>query len=216
MIWDHMCAGAVEISSAELSHTGRYSCTARNAAGSTHRHVQLTVQGKNTTNEWNILFISTLFSDGLYSQNNWTNLAWVCAVVLYLLSVAWHAVLFVFFFPSPLPSELPVIESHPSALDVILNNPITLPCRATGSPRPTISWQKEGINIPATGKKKSVFTCRWWSNTHSAGTNSLLSIRRSFHSVAERKPADLQSLGARLWDIHMCGSKPCRHSAGKD
>lgn len=49
MIWDHMCAGAVEISSAELSHTGRYSCTARNAAGSTHRHVQLTVQGKNTT-----------------------------------------------------------------------------------------------------------------------------------------------------------------------
>ncbi|XP_075872115.1 hemicentin-1 isoform X2 [Nelusetta ayraudi] len=88
-------AGAVEISSAELSHTGRYSCTARNAAGSTHRHVQLTVQ------------------------------------------------------------ELPVIKTHPSALDVILNNPVTLPCRATGSPRPTISWQKEGINIPATG---GVFT----------------------------------------------------------
>uniref|UniRef100_A0A3P8RUL4 Ig-like domain-containing protein n=1 Tax=Amphiprion percula TaxID=161767 RepID=A0A3P8RUL4_AMPPE len=40
--------------------------------------------------------------------------------------------------------ELPVIQSHPSTLDVILNNPITLPCRATGSPRPTITWQKEG------------------------------------------------------------------------
>lgn len=49
-------------------------------------------------------------------------------------------------------SELPVIESHPSALDVILNNPVSLPCRATGSPRPTITWQKEGINIPTTGK----------------------------------------------------------------
>ncbi|XP_031715320.1 hemicentin-1 isoform X1 [Anarrhichthys ocellatus] len=83
--------GPVEILSAQLSHAGRYSCTAKNAAGSTHRHVQLTVQ------------------------------------------------------------ELPVIQSHPSTLDVILNNPITLPCRATGSPRPTITWQKEGINIPTTG-----------------------------------------------------------------
>ncbi|KAK5869646.1 hypothetical protein PBY51_024348 [Eleginops maclovinus] len=83
--------GPVEITSAELSHAGRYSCTAKNAAGSTHRHVQLTVQ------------------------------------------------------------ELPVIQSHPSTLDVILNNPITLPCRATGAPRPTITWQKEGINIPTSG-----------------------------------------------------------------
>ncbi|XP_022603168.1 hemicentin-1 [Seriola dumerili] len=84
-------SGPVEITSAELSHAGRYSCTAKNAAGSTQRHVQLTVQ------------------------------------------------------------ELPVIQSHPPNLDVILNNPITLPCRATGSPRPTITWQKEGINIPTTG-----------------------------------------------------------------
>uniref|UniRef100_A0A8C2ZWU4 Hemicentin-1 n=1 Tax=Cyclopterus lumpus TaxID=8103 RepID=A0A8C2ZWU4_CYCLU len=83
--------GPVEIPSAQLSHAGRYSCTAKNAAGFTHRHVQLTVQ------------------------------------------------------------ELPMIQSHPSTLDVILNNPITLPCRATGSPRPTITWQKEGINIPTTG-----------------------------------------------------------------
>ncbi|KAM4548643.1 hemicentin-1 isoform 1-T1 [Odontesthes bonariensis] len=86
-----MPTGPVEITSAELSHAGRYSCTAKNIAGSTHRHVQLTVQ------------------------------------------------------------ELPVIQSHPSTLDVIFNSPITLPCRATGSPRPTITWQKEGINIPTTG-----------------------------------------------------------------
>ncbi|XP_051929217.1 hemicentin-1 isoform X2 [Hippocampus zosterae] len=83
--------GQVEISSAELSHAGRYSCTAKNTAGSTHRHVQLTVQ------------------------------------------------------------ELPVIHSHPSTVEVILNNTIVLPCRATGSPRPTITWQKEGINIHTTG-----------------------------------------------------------------
>ncbi|XP_060933914.1 hemicentin-1 [Limanda limanda] len=84
-------SGPVEITSAELSHAGRYSCTAKNAAGSTQRHVQLTVL------------------------------------------------------------ELPVIQSHPPTLDVILNNPVTLPCWATGSPRPTINWQKEGINIPTTG-----------------------------------------------------------------
>ncbi|XP_070817740.1 hemicentin-1 [Chaetodon trifascialis] len=83
--------GPVDITSAELSHAGRYSCTAKNAAGSTQRHVHLTVQ------------------------------------------------------------ELPVIQTHPTTLDVILNNPITLPCRATGSPRPTITWQKEGINIHTTG-----------------------------------------------------------------
>lgn len=47
--------------------------------------------------------------------------------------------------------EPPVIQSHPSTLDVILNNHVTLPCRATGSPRPTITWQKEGINIFTTG-----------------------------------------------------------------
>ncbi|XP_058494160.1 hemicentin-1 isoform X1 [Solea solea] len=83
--------GPVEITSAELGHAGHYTCTANNAAGSTQRHVHLTVQ------------------------------------------------------------ELPAIQSHPPTLDVILNNPVTLPCWATGSPRPTITWQKEGINIPTTG-----------------------------------------------------------------
>ncbi len=54
--------------------------------------------------------------------------------------------------------ELPVIQSHPSILDVILNNHVTLPCRATGSPRPTITWQKEGINIFTAGENKSCAT----------------------------------------------------------
>ncbi|KAJ0065491.1 hypothetical protein NL108_012446 [Boleophthalmus pectinirostris] len=83
--------GQIEIDSAELSHAGRYKCTAQNAAGSTVRHVRLTVQ------------------------------------------------------------EFPVIQNHPVDMDVILNNPVTLPCKATGSPTPTITWQKEGINIPTRG-----------------------------------------------------------------
>ncbi|XP_053341492.1 hemicentin-1 [Clarias gariepinus] len=89
-------SGALEIAAAELTHTGRYSCVAKNAAGSAHRYVQVVVQ------------------------------------------------------------EPPVIQAHPSTVDVILNNHVTLPCRATGTPRPTITWQKEGINIVTTGSDFSV------------------------------------------------------------
>uniref|UniRef100_A0AAZ3SJS1 Hemicentin 1 n=1 Tax=Oncorhynchus tshawytscha TaxID=74940 RepID=A0AAZ3SJS1_ONCTS len=39
-----LSSGAIEITSSELTHSGRYSCVAKNAAGSAHRHVQLTVQ----------------------------------------------------------------------------------------------------------------------------------------------------------------------------
>ncbi|XP_073667498.1 hemicentin-1 isoform X2 [Paramisgurnus dabryanus] len=84
-------SGPLEITAAQLSHSGHYSCMAKNAAGTAYRQVQLTVH------------------------------------------------------------DPPVIQSHPSILDVILNNHVTLPCRATGSPRPTITWQKEGINIFTTG-----------------------------------------------------------------
>ncbi|TMS20257.1 Hemicentin-1, partial [Larimichthys crocea] len=93
--------GPVEITSAELSHAGRYSCTGQECCR-------------------------------LHPPARAADSAGIT------------------LFPS-LSSELPVIQYHPAILDVILNNPITLPCRATGSPRPTITWQKEGINIPTTG-----------------------------------------------------------------
>lgn len=37
--------GAIEIFATQLNHAGRYTCIARNAAGSAHRHVTLYVQG---------------------------------------------------------------------------------------------------------------------------------------------------------------------------
>ncbi|XP_049724489.1 hemicentin-1 isoform X1 [Elephas maximus indicus] len=91
-----LSSGAIEIFATQLYHAGRYTCIARNAAGSAHRHVTLHVQ------------------------------------------------------------EPPVIQPQPSDLDVILNNPILLPCEVTGTPSPFITWQKEGINVITSGKNHAV------------------------------------------------------------
>ncbi|KAL1775484.1 hemicentin-1 isoform X4 [Sigmodon hispidus] len=91
-----LSSGAIEIFATQLNHAGRYTCVARNAAGSAHRHVTLHVQ------------------------------------------------------------ESPIIQPQPSELDVILNNPILLPCEATGIPSPFITWQREGINVIASGKSLAV------------------------------------------------------------
>ncbi|XP_011246353.1 hemicentin-1 isoform X3 [Mus musculus] len=91
-----LSSGAIEIPTTQLNHAGRYTCVARNAAGSAHRHVTLRVQ------------------------------------------------------------EPPVIQPQPSELDVILNNPILLPCEATGIPTPFITWQKEGINVITSGKSLAI------------------------------------------------------------
>uniref|UniRef100_A0A670IF80 Hemicentin 1 n=1 Tax=Podarcis muralis TaxID=64176 RepID=A0A670IF80_PODMU len=47
--------------------------------------------------------------------------------------------------------EPPAIKVQPGMLDVILNSPILLPCEAVGSPRPKITWQKEGVSVNTTG-----------------------------------------------------------------
>ncbi|KAK2508441.1 hypothetical protein MC885_016939, partial [Smutsia gigantea] len=91
-----LSSGAIEIFATQLNHAGKYTCVARNAAGSAHRHVTLRVQ------------------------------------------------------------EPPVIQPQPSELDVILNNPIFLPCDATGTPSPFITWQKEGINVITSGRSHAV------------------------------------------------------------
>ncbi|XP_020958298.1 hemicentin-1 isoform X2 [Sus scrofa] len=52
--------------------------------------------------------------------------------------------------------EPPVIQPQPSELEVILNNPILLPCEATGTPSPFITWQKEGINVITSGRSHAV------------------------------------------------------------
>ncbi|XP_060630493.2 hemicentin-1 isoform X1 [Anolis sagrei] len=52
--------------------------------------------------------------------------------------------------------EPPTIQLQPGTLDVILNNAVLLPCEAVGTPRPVITWQKEGISVITTGNRYTV------------------------------------------------------------
>ncbi|ETE60133.1 Hemicentin-1, partial [Ophiophagus hannah] len=52
--------------------------------------------------------------------------------------------------------ESPTIPVQTGALDVILNNPVLLPCEALGTPHPVISWQKEGVSVITTENRYTV------------------------------------------------------------
>ncbi|XP_037653920.1 hemicentin-2 [Choloepus didactylus] len=43
----------------------------------------------------------------------------------------------------------PVMKPLPSTVQVLAYEEVVLPCEASGIPRPTITWQKEGLSIPA-------------------------------------------------------------------
>lgn len=43
----------------------------------------------------------------------------------------------------------PVVKLLPSVVRAVAEEEVLLPCEASGIPRPTITWQKEGLNIPA-------------------------------------------------------------------
>ncbi|KAM4722858.1 hemicentin-1 [Rhinophrynus dorsalis] len=43
--------------------------------------------------------------------------------------------------------EVPVINGQSDYVEVVLGNPVSLSCEASGTPTPTITWQKEGVGI---------------------------------------------------------------------
>ncbi|XP_036791689.1 hemicentin-1 [Oncorhynchus mykiss] len=81
--------GVLEITAATPSHAGRYTCSARNPAGVTHKHITLTVQ------------------------------------------------------------EPPEIRPMTEEVQVVLHHGTVLPCEVQGFPRPSITWQREGVPITA-------------------------------------------------------------------
>ncbi|XP_078407396.1 LOW QUALITY PROTEIN: hemicentin-1-like [Cetorhinus maximus] len=45
----------------------------------------------------------------------------------------------------------PVIKPLPGTLEIVVNKGVILPCESMGTPRPSITWQKEGVTISNTG-----------------------------------------------------------------
>lgn len=43
----------------------------------------------------------------------------------------------------------PVVKPLPSVVRAVAEEEVLLPCEASGIPRPSIAWQKEGLSVPA-------------------------------------------------------------------
>uniref|UniRef100_A0A8B9H3J1 Hemicentin 1 n=1 Tax=Astyanax mexicanus TaxID=7994 RepID=A0A8B9H3J1_ASTMX len=167
-------SGPLEIASAELSHSGHYSCSAKNAAGSAHRHVQLTVQVINSSTKSYDVAVDGSVTLQCQSEGYPTP------------SVIWHkdgqpltesvrqrvlssgSLHIVFTQPgdtgrytctaanvagsSSVEMSLtvlipPIIRAGEPELWVMQNTQALLSCVAEGVPQPTINWEREGVPL---------------------------------------------------------------------
>ena len=48
-------------------------------------------------------------------------------------------------------NQPPRIEQHPNSIIVNVSDPVTLECRASGTPKPRISWMKDGVELALSG-----------------------------------------------------------------
>ncbi|KAM7388095.1 hypothetical protein PAMP_024296 [Pampus punctatissimus] len=122
-------AGPVEITSVELSHAGRYSCTAKNAAGSTQRHMQLTVQGGSFT----VLPNGSLQISKASVSDSGT---YICVAQNPAGTALGKTKLKV--------QVPPVISSETEKYLAPVDSSVTLQCQADGSPSPSVTWHKDG------------------------------------------------------------------------
>uniref|UniRef100_A0A8C2UJN2 Hemicentin-1 n=1 Tax=Coturnix japonica TaxID=93934 RepID=A0A8C2UJN2_COTJA len=139
-------SGAVEIPAVQLAHAGRYTCVARNTAGSAHKHTTLHVQGKSN---------SKLFITG----PNLSTLGSMYAFRLVFIekSMFLTSSLSSLNFCNPF-SVPPVIKSHPKKYVVPVDQSVTLHCDAKGNPGPEISWHKDGQQVTESMRRRILST----------------------------------------------------------
>lgn len=117
--------GGLEITAALPSHAGRYTCSARNPAGVAHKHMTVTVQGRQAQSIWPDCLEHIVGTPRAHGE---------------------------FHSPCLLPiiQEPPEMRSMAEEIQVVLHHGAVLPCEVQGFPRPSVTWQREGVPI-ATG-----------------------------------------------------------------
>ncbi|EGV99559.1 Hemicentin-1 [Cricetulus griseus] len=146
-----LSSGSLVIISPSVDDTASYECTVTSDAGEDKRTVHLTVQVPPAIADEPTDFLVTRQAPAVMtctaSGVPVPSVHWTKNGIRLLPRGDGYRIL---------SSEPPVIQPQPSELDVILNNPILLPCEAAGTPSPFITWQKEGINVIASGKSLAV------------------------------------------------------------
>uniref|UniRef100_A0A8C1GCZ4 Hemicentin-1 n=1 Tax=Cyprinus carpio TaxID=7962 RepID=A0A8C1GCZ4_CYPCA len=201
-------SGPLEITAADLSHSGRYSCVAKNAAGTAHRHVQLTVHGMRCTETIKLFKIYFRFrGDFTVLPNGGLQISkarvedsgtYMCVAQNPAGTALGKTKLRV--------QVPPVITSDIKAYIVALDASVTLQCHSEGFPTPSITWYKNGQplseslrqRVLSTGALQIAFaqpgdtgryTC---TAANVAGTTSLemsLIVQKSEVSVVENAQA---------------------------
>uniref|UniRef100_A0A4W3JWV4 Hemicentin 1 n=1 Tax=Callorhinchus milii TaxID=7868 RepID=A0A4W3JWV4_CALMI len=140
--------GTIEISAAQLRHTGKYICTATNAAGSAHRHVNLRVQGRHQCtgelkkmNDYLKYKVLSHRPDPMQSSS----FNFCCIIPRDRF----------FFSNNHVPPE---IKPHPKNYVVALDRSLTLLCEAKGFPAPEITWNKDGHQVTETIRQRMLST----------------------------------------------------------
>lgn len=134
-------------------------------------------------------------------------------------------------------TEPPVIQTQPGMLDVIVNNPVLLPCEAMGTPQPIITWQKEGINVITAGilwkpvilayllELRYFLSLLWIFKFMSKKTIHLnkrksyfayICFRQRLRGSSQWQFTDCKINCWRCWYLHVCCSKSSWHCSGED
>ncbi|XP_067391212.1 hemicentin-1 isoform X2 [Emydura macquarii macquarii] len=146
-----LSSGSLLIISPTVDDTAVYECTVSNDAGEDQKIINLIVQVPPSIADEATNLLVTKLSPAVIpctaSGVPVPSIHWTKNGLRLLLKGDGYRIL---------SSEPPAIQVQPGTLDVILNNPILLPCEATGTPHPVITWQKEGINVMTTGNNYAV------------------------------------------------------------